>query len=280
MGAFSVAGGSARKFAEDLDVATAASERLTRQLERQKDAAEKAKKAHEESKRSAEEAREAADAVIVAGRHVERMGEGVRGIALDAAQTTAALMSMAQVVGQVTDSVHKGDAAVGEMLKKLDAVATANLDGGFINTVVNKFKEGIIDAGEMKRQLDAVFQAMSVINAQGEQFMGDITKQILDAQRALNALQGGIENLQEGAGAMDWGGAGPGAGAAPASGAPEGEQVASAFGGASGAGGNGSTWGRGSLVSSAIDAGAGGARAAERARILRLLEAEIRRIRR
>jgi len=227
---------------------------------------------------------------------LNKMGEGVQGIALSIEQAGQALKGMAVVVEQVQDSAHKGDVAVEEMLKKLDAIAKNNLDGGFINTVTNKFKEGLIDAAEMKRQLDAVFQAMQVINAQGSGFMGDIMKQILDAQRALNALQGGIEKLQDGAGAMDWGGPGEGAGKKREQGASTEAGVGGAAGfsdtaGSSSTGGNqtGPTSSSGltgfndqprGLVASAINLGAGGTTAAEQARILRELQRQIRMLRR
>lgn len=259
---------------------------LTEQLERQVGAAEAARLKVEQSLSAAERF----------NYQLNKMGEGVQGIALSIEQAGQALKGMATAVEQIQDSAHKGDEAVAEVLKKLDAIAAHGLDGGFINTVVNRWKEGLIDVDggtkELKAQLDAVFQAMQIISVQGGGFMGDIMKQILDAQRALNALQGGIKDMQEGAGEMDWGGPGEGAGKQRAEGASTEAGVDGAAGfsdtaGSSSIGGNqsgptssGELTGfndrpRG-LVASAINLGPGGTTVAEQARILRELQRQIR----
>lgn len=152
--------------------------------------------------------------------------------------------------------------------------------------------------GEDRRSLgDFIGDINSLRSMNTSGWLGDLDKLILDVTRKVNALHGGIEELQQGAGAMDWGGPGEGAGKKKADGTARTTEAGRGDSGTGDAGSSSTGWNqtgatnasertgfgasqqRG-LVASAIDLGQGGATVEERARILRELMANIRRLRR
>lgn len=266
-----------KRLADETAKFRAESELLTAQLEKQVGAAEAARLAIERGLSAAERFT----------YQMNKMGDGVQGIALSVEQAGVALKNMAEAVDQAQEKISNGNEKIKGLLEEIDKVASDSKIELYINTVTNRFKEGLIDIDEYKRQLAAVFEGLSRINAQGGGFLGDLTNQALTLEQILQRLQ---DEMKGGGG----GESGGGAGSAPGRTSEAGVGGAAGFSGTSGSSSTGAQTGptnssgltglganqqRG-LVSSAIDLGPGGHTAAERARILRELQDQIRRLRR
>jgi len=249
---------------------------LTASLEKQVGAAEAARLAIERGLSAAERFTS----------QMNKMGEGVQGIALSVEQAGVALKGMAEAVDQAQEKISNGNEKIKGLLEEIDAVASDSRIELYINTVTNRFKEGLIDIDEYKRQLAAVFEGLSRINAQGGGFLGDLTNQALTLEQILQRLQDEMKNGGSGGSAAGPGARAPGrtteagrgdSGTGDAGSSSTGRNQTGAANASERTGFNDSPR---SLVASAIDLGQGGATVEERARILRELMANIRRLRR
>ena len=190
------------------------------------------------------------------------------------------------------DAVQKTAAAIETLEGQLDALIQRDAPQAFavLADLAKGLAENKISLGEFVQEVTK----LQTLNASG--WLGDLNKLILETTRAVNALNGGIEELQQGAGEMDWGGPGTGAGQERADDGPgAGAGIGGSGGGAAGAtstgggGGPNSTAGmtlfnegagaRG-LVASNIHVSSIGVTRQDRARILRELKDRARRLRR
>lgn len=232
------------------------SDKLTTSLQNQAAAAEKARSA-------------SAEALSLAQRasvEIQKLGDGVQGVALSIDMAGQALKGMAVAVGQVQEQISKGNKDVQDLLKQIDEVAHDTKAEGYINGLVNKFKEGQIDAEQLRQMLAELLRGLSVVNAQGSGFLGDLQKQGLDLEALIQRLKDEMSSAKNGTSqdAPSPGGAGPN------------EALSDGGSGFSGGGAK-------RLVATAIDLGSGrptASNAAQRARILHQLAQNTRNTRR
>lgn len=224
------AGKALDDFTTKMEKARDAVERMTTSLEKNAAAARDAKSANEAAANAAEFS-------------IDKMGAGIRGVALSIEAAGQALAKMAHQVDQMKTSVYDGNAKVKELLATIDGMVSDSKIQIYLNGIMNKFKEGTISYQEMKDQIRQTYEGLERLNAQGNGFLGDLNGQALklegvlqDLDQEINHARADAEKLgdaveQAAAGGIGGGGGGD-AGSTSTGGGPTGPTRGSGMSGA------------------------------------------------